>query len=329
MPVTKRVSTSGSKGLWWRFNRYEIRDGCIHPARGASLKSFDPWAECESRDGNIDFPPYLQLAELVREIPADRSPSPVPPEQWSPELQRNILKWCGRYGLLGLLPHTTLSARFGSWCVTRIGGEWSESTRPWSPGPFEPQWAEVIEDDFGEGVEVGDDHGWWYYFPDVSKVERGEGNASGPTLRLVPTSGEFWKWYAEPLEYFIRIACFFEHAIRVIGDPSGNPVVEHRGEELTRDKALARLTAYANCVSVGLTEDTKDGSFTQIWRSPSLLGHLSMQAIQNLLGERRIINCRCGATFSSAHWNAKHCTETCASRYKKRDQRERDKRLKR
>src|SRR4051812_21030165 len=82
---------------WWRFGRYEVRDGYIRPAPQAQLDEYDPWAEYHAaRRGRQEKPaPYQSLLSLLDEITAAISPRD----------ERRIADWCNQYGLLGVLPH--------------------------------------------------------------------------------------------------------------------------------------------------------------------------------------------------------------------------------
>ena len=126
-------------GLWWCYSRYEIRGGYIRPAPRARLTPFDPSAW--PRSGKADLPPYLELAHLVREIPTDQ---PLGSLDESGHIGRDVLDWCRKHGLLGLLPHTLLSVRLGYWQLHRSGAAWvtsdvtpDEDYEPWGPGRLE------------------------------------------------------------------------------------------------------------------------------------------------------------------------------------------------
>lgn len=97
--------------LWWRFSEYELKDEYICPTPGAKLELYDPWqlyrdsweydpdsatpfAEKRQKD-----PPYISLFDLVEEM--EPSSDSVPINKRSVE---KLLKWCSKFGLLGLLP---------------------------------------------------------------------------------------------------------------------------------------------------------------------------------------------------------------------------------
>ena len=112
-------------GAWWRFSRYELRDGRIGPSPGARLEEFDPWAafrRARSASKRED-PPYRSLLVLAQELKLSPSGQvrigaiPLPPDgqmsgfavepalTLTPESETKLLAWCSEYGLLGVLPH--------------------------------------------------------------------------------------------------------------------------------------------------------------------------------------------------------------------------------
>jgi ribosomal protein L37AE/L43A len=80
------------RGYWWRFSRYEIRDGRIVPNPTARLQKYDPAA--------LDVKPHSALFDLAWDLGLlqDRLP------KLDDISDARILEWCNLYGLLGLLP---------------------------------------------------------------------------------------------------------------------------------------------------------------------------------------------------------------------------------
>src|SRR5258708_6084669 len=93
-------------GWWRRFDKYELRDGCIVPGKGAALILYDPWeAYRASRRGTTveqRQPPYQSLIALVDSIKVlpDLTPTGVSLDEAARDA---ILEWCAKHGLLGLL----------------------------------------------------------------------------------------------------------------------------------------------------------------------------------------------------------------------------------
>jgi hypothetical protein len=97
----ERTKLGSAQGKWWRFDRYQIKDGSLQPAPGARLHWYDPWDEFgESRIYNDIAPPYQSLLRLAPELApqAQRYPARV-----SPAAQESIIDWCRKHGPLGVL----------------------------------------------------------------------------------------------------------------------------------------------------------------------------------------------------------------------------------
>src|ERR1051325_2924953 len=115
---------------WWKFNRYELANGCIKPAHNAKLQLYDPWEGfLDARRKTNAQPPYQALFAVLIEagvrdisISGDDSPLeelPVNDEGLltiSTKAEEKLLSWCSNYGLLGILSHrthfVTLAARW-------------------------------------------------------------------------------------------------------------------------------------------------------------------------------------------------------------------------
>jgi hypothetical protein len=322
--VSKREKyVGGERSRWWRFDRYEIQDDFIRPRAKAKLAEFDPWRAYRTRaKGHIGVPPYLELVNLVQELPRDPFGQRI---SVSRELKIGVRVWCRHFGLLGLLPHEVSSARFGSSMYTRTGDGWVESNYPWEPGPDEPPENEIIRETVWGDLIYEADTFWNEYFPFCQSDEHPP---------AVPLSTSFWKIYAEPILYFLQVARFFANAVEVIANPDHQPVVEREErrsghndkviqeeEVLDLPAAIARLNHLSKSVTPIVSVDEK-GGLQQHWRAPSMLGYLAMQAVQELLGDRKIIRCdACPKIFTSNHHAARHCSDLCGDRKRKQRQR--------
>lgn len=125
---------------WPRFDRYEIRNGCIVPGRGATICGFHPWADYEElRRKNRVQPPYQFLLELAETVDPNHSTDGVAPEIGDAAIsgvqKEHVLNWCSHWGLLGIWQTQTVAARFAPrWsdesddrralqvCITRLNG---------------------------------------------------------------------------------------------------------------------------------------------------------------------------------------------------------------
>jgi hypothetical protein len=133
-------------GAWGKFSRYEIHNDQIRPAPGAYFERYDPWdVYRKSLVTKGENAPYVSLMRLAEELGAYRHPDTGDwgYQQWGwDEAQRaQVLFWCERFGLLGILPHIAISIdlpprRFSRpvWntthysyrCYIRNGGKWTE-----------------------------------------------------------------------------------------------------------------------------------------------------------------------------------------------------------
>ncbi len=61
-----------SKTVWWKFDRYEIKDNYIQPAPGAELRQFDPWEEQHrSRIDSSVQPLYQGILAMLKQLGVD------------------------------------------------------------------------------------------------------------------------------------------------------------------------------------------------------------------------------------------------------------------
>jgi len=155
--------------------------------------------------------------------------------------------------------------------------------------------------------------GWFNFF---ARVRESQWESHRPP---VPLSEEFWREYEEPLNSFVFEARYLANALEVLADPkriiAEGPEAFGPAETLDFEGAVRRLNSYTAGMTTQLSV-MDDGTYRQEWKSSSLLGHLAMQAIQDLLGERRLLMCRCGAIFSTLHPKTKYCSELCGNRYR-------------
>ena len=85
---------------WWR-GRYEIVDGLVRPTSAPEKYSFSSSKHIRGREPR----PYAALLRLAHRAAYDRHHKPTS------QTTEEILAWCNRYGLLGLLLHHTVLVR--------------------------------------------------------------------------------------------------------------------------------------------------------------------------------------------------------------------------
>ncbi len=287
------------------------------PSEGAVLHHVDPWNKWKwKKDGRTPVPPYIELTAAVSVLPTDgMSLDYGSPSQ---DLIAEIRTWCRTWGLLGLLPHWIVVASLGPIMMCRDGDRWQSRRTEFEPWDS-PQQFEIVTGIAGPTALRQRDR-FWDFFPTLDR----KAELSREDFRLVPFSMTFWEHYCEPIDWFLEAAVSFSNAIRAITGDSENPIVEHGGRHLDRKGGLDRLTAMASGVSPVVTMNDA-GEIVSGWRAPSLLAHLAMQAIQDIVGETRIGLCRCGRPFVKTNQRQTHCNNVCGDRFRKRDERARKK----
>ena len=303
-------------GMWWRFSEYEVEDGYVRPAVGATLSTFDLWRRYENPESETWELPYQQLVALVQDLPSDkRLFSQITDEQMK-NLQGKATSWCKKYGLFGILPNNLLSAQIGNFAVARTGAKFIEVPTQSAGEIDEPEIGDftITDDSEGEYLLEYSDSTWWNYFPGISGEDRKERSD------LLPLSDAFWQEYAEPFDAFILTAKRFANAVEVLS-LDRETVEEHVAGPITstldREGALKRLNNLASrvCEAASSTELEGRVHYQERWESPSLIGHLAMQTLKfELFGRRYAICPRCGEKFPMTTGHIKkYCSDRCRS----------------
>jgi len=67
-----------ANGKWWKFDRYEVRNGFICAAEGAELNSYNPWdMYAQTQRTTRKEPPYQSLLQLLSALGSDSSLNPL------------------------------------------------------------------------------------------------------------------------------------------------------------------------------------------------------------------------------------------------------------
>ncbi len=318
-------------GGWWRWTRYEIRDGCIRPAPGSRLESYDPrdiWLRTRppaksSNQRRSGEPPYQSLLRLLGELeyrrPGDAQLDFTPAQvdrllaPLTDESEAKLLKWCAQYGLLGILlhrtVHITLAPRTRLYQVqhTKIGAGWSTTEIPITRHqPIVIPFA-IVQPLRGAGP-VSERLGitWARFFPNVPPVQCE--SFSYPT----PLTEEFWKSYAEPVEDFLlgmRALLDLHQTIRVFQSESlkAQRLLELKDALTPRHLVAEGLLAG---VSLALQWNT-DRRIQQKWVTSSLLASLATTMLEDLTYGRALECPGCGHPFVSGAYQAKFCSVRC------------------
>ena len=231
---------------WWRFSRYELRDGYIRPAPDATLEEYAPWDQHRSgRDARMkkQQPPYQELVGVLHDFryALDSSGTHVP----EPKAEEALLDWCRRYGLLGLLPHQAQMVAFRPRYVWAPTIEFKDLVPSWESGEYVRQvgtWRVHYAYDSSDSPDrvLSDEDDPPTSLPnpslcdeappdkpdDFPKPEVLTQNLDGHWERKsldegwfhyfpgadsnestpLPLTPEFWKVYAEPLDDFVKAA---------------------------------------------------------------------------------------------------------------------------
>ena len=337
-------------GRWWRFEQYEVRDGVIRPAPGASLEPYDPWTPYrEARAGNGGQPPYESLLDLVQDTKFQPRPGPGPLRELTPRSEEKLLAWCRLNGLVGVLPHQVIMVRLAPRWAPLEGNQAVLVPTQLQHGRTNEGWVTFdrvvhgarlgsVRDQLerrGELIPPDDAPGGWpqpgvmiqplgmsvyreerfkktwsRFFPDVS-AEETETHAYPR-----PLTEEFWRCYAEPVEDFVKAATSLLNAINNLGTAkSAADAVDSDLENIRT--GMDDLHSLVRTVSPAIVP-ALDGALHQGWISTSLLGSLAMMALLDLTESRRVLTCKsCGKLFVTTAYQARYCSSTCRFRIQK------------
>jgi hypothetical protein len=337
---------------WGRFSNYEIADGAIRVAAGATFTPYDLAALWDdTQEGLVSYvPPTKAAIDLLGEIEAVEGTLKDRDEKKN-EL---ILEWCRTYGLFGLIGLRVLALNSPAWRaevsgepgweyaeVARIGSRWRVDTvgTVGSDPPDESNHVQLVWEHYSEtGGELGFDVEneavsgalWFSFFLDPKTIRPmsatwSDGGSLTPdeeswygSLRWRPESGpeylgteafwygfmlseDFWRSYGEGVLDFVEALQRLRAALQ--------------GPD---DRAWTVLTTGGVSWTV---QSGPDGGQQLALASTNLLSLLLVAGLQDIGGEWRLQECRCGRVFMARHHLEKWHNTRCRERYKKRDQR--------
>lgn len=314
MPYRKK--TEFFDDIWARFDRYEIVDGKIKPARGATLTQYEPWNAYRRPEGKeTRRQPYHALLEL---------PAAINPTTESPDQMRDaLLAWCSEYGLLGVLLHRletvvlpprASESMMGPGVMTpkyiRTATGWKQD----APVLFEFSDAEKSmeppEPPDTPGIFLRKEPGDFEISFESLETVRSQFFPDLPTSQDLPLpfSDEFWAHYAEPVHLFLNAAT----RLREATDGARMKASKADPGNMRVATGVAKLQALAAPVRTTLYK-TQRGKFSVGWVCHSLLAAFAMMATLDL-AEARLLRCArpdCGKYFVSKAKKARYCTDTC------------------
>jgi hypothetical protein len=335
-------------GRWWRFTKYEIRDGSIRSAPGAELQLTDPWAAYrDSRQGRTrQAPPYESLLGVLRNLSfqVSKTAEEIERVELTPEGSRALLGWCETFGLLGILLNRTLMVTLGPrWERQRgrtgngdllrpVQRGYVRTTTGWRPmrprqgmpfaRPTASAWTLV-----GSPVRADLLPRRWPTagaIVDVGSTGVQEESLSRTWAKFfpdvpareretwaypIPLSEDFWRHYAEPLDDFLFAVLGLRQTLERLTTSKSRPHENDAQTSIEGDiQSLQRLVA---SVSPTLKRPRR-GGFAQQWHSSSLLGSLAMMALLDLTEQRRVVACRvCDRVFVTSAWQGRYCSPRC------------------
>lgn len=320
-------------GRWWRWSRYELRDGNIRPAPSARLRTYDPWKlwlntrpvgrrSDQSAQGTT---PYRALVDMLNKLEyrknADGSPDFMPAQvdmlaaPLTADSEQKVLDWCSQYGLLGILPHRVLQAvlplRDGVQVqYVRIGIGWMAVERE-QRNPIAPilQPSAIVQPLRGFGLTVEPLHDTWArFFPSVPVAERE--SFAYPE----PLTDSFWKIYAEPLQDFLSGARALRELLTAIW-LQGIPKLRALHAAGTGGLPVA-INALVAPTGLGAPIDRRRRLGLN-WVGNSLLASLTTMLLEDL-SQGRALQCQCGQLFVSSAYQAAYCSRQCRWRFEQR-----------
>jgi len=335
------VASLIAKQPWYRFSDYEIVEDVIRPAAGARFEQFDMselWSDSSAGRDDYISPTQAAIAllgdiEAAEGTPADR-------------VQRQealILSWCRRYGLLGLIGFRVLQlstpARWvgehDAWEhieIMRLGGTWiwrgitaSGEDAPHDSGGVTFMDESLIVDGLPRAVVLDAgfaDHLVARFFPASEQAAMRETDSADLS---VLESEDFWSGYMRS-ETFWRAygeeMADFTTSLRRL---RGSLERWSNGSTSGTRPGLNTLLHWLNYAAAGVSlAPVRDGDEAGLrFMSSSLLALMAVAGAQDLAGEWRMLECRCGRPFLARHHLQKWHSESCREMYKKRDLRAR------
>ncbi len=339
-------------GWWWRFDRYELRDGNIRPAPGATLSKYDPWTEFwtirSNRRAKARQPEYLSLVDLIRRVSTRISASRQ--IELAPEHERTLLDWCSKNGLLGVLLHVTHSVKLHPRTVKtpdgdiivmrghdRVTGAWrtEDFTRRGGEKSYSP--GEIVEG-FEKGIPLADrdlddharviqclrlgterletyrldDSAWPEFFPEVTRKEA----QTYPFPQ--PFTEEFWRAYAEPLEVFLAAARLLVDVVEAYGkEKAWLPSADGR-QQTFEGTPHQHLEMNALLAPAGATLGRLGKTRMRLYWTPSLLAAYATMFSEDWIAHTPLLCDECGRVFISTSRRVRYCSPRCKNTAVKR-----------
>lgn len=302
------------RGGWGRFDKYEIKEGFIQPTSRAVARGFrryDPYKEIESVElgerlalGLVDLEQSLESKEGL--------------DGFSKRDERQILGWCDRFGLLGLLTHQVdsvtlhaqkLPVQFEPIKMVRAGTWFRQSVHneDRSTGTF----SRSLESVAAQG-ELYCETAWKPLSDFWARFFIGVPPGAAETHRYpLPYDDEFWQSYREPLTDFLD-------SVRLIAECAkwlamNKPPPGESPEYLVRMRYHAgeALSLIADPVRMRLAQE--DDDWQPVFESSSLLGEIAVLLAEDA-SQKRLRMCEvCRKLIAAGAYQTLYCSKTCSA----------------
>jgi hypothetical protein len=314
-----------TQGDWWRFSLYEIRDGCILPAKGAKLEWYDPWlgfgfsrvqtGRHTTAGAQSNYQSLMKLVHQLQYVPGHKRY----PDCLSSTSQGLILKWCQENGLLGILlsrweaislaPQLVGPARWVQRRYFRGFGQVIQLQEITSASKGRNASVLIHGLDDLTPAEESPSKTWSRFFPSVGFSE--QETFAYPQ----PYTIEFCRLYGEPLIDFCNAAKLLVRAILYLGTQQPKVTGDLK---LVRHQALDAINLLRRPIA-SVLDFEESGSVKPSRVAPSLLASFADMFAQDLVYGRPTLQCTCcGTPFVSSAYQARYCSETCRLREQKR-----------
>jgi hypothetical protein len=344
-------------GGWWRFSRYEIRDGHIRPTKNANLEWYDPWEIYRiSRTDAGTRPPYEDLLKLLQSIGVSgRSIA------WMEEVfqsdgslthaqEDKILDWCRRYGLLGILPHKAhtiespwrlakhrVNARHFQRLNVRMNGNWrrfvdfisaEEKANLESARESKKEWSVKFSE--------ADCQLMWADTPDPALApmvptddriyERPrvffDGLGKEPVSWMLP---QYFPDFEDAGDQFdcptLLSPQFWRVYSETVRDFLSDAIELLKAVVPAFSDSTSRLVAFHCLLGPVGVQFSFEGErrIQENWVCPSLLSSFGRMAFQDLSKGMLVLRCACcGAPFATSSYQGRYCSKQCGYRLRKR-----------
>jgi hypothetical protein len=322
-----RLPLSSQRADLYKYSQYELFNRTLRPAKGATLTTFNSWDIYEdSRSRKWDQPPYMSLVNLVNELRLElRSVDHrIDPSQAvnliSDKSCRRILEWTNRFGLLGLIFEQRRRAEVfcgaGADIVSNRESYQRNSTTDRScqdlldRAVMDKQPTDET-DRRGRKLVIYMDQNFLVDL-DFRLLEWRSVGVQDPdnhTDQHPWDDHTSWATYCESLEDWYTEAESFCYHINLLG------ILTHKTSRL-----LAELKQ--NLSNVRRKTGLHDSASSQPYH-PTVLSEFAAMALQDFANGDRMIECpACGMQAMVSGYQTKHCSPKCASRVRKRRQRQ-------